>query len=254
MVSWLSAHVNDGGGVLSKEALTALHAPHVLLPEDQTFPESTRFGYGLGWLVGQYRGRRIVDHSGGVDGFLTECVLLPAERIGIVVLTNRWSPLGPCVAYRAIDELLTLEPIDWPARYRGRLDELERTRTSDRTRVDEAPLPRPVDAYAGDYEHPGYGRFTVAVRDGKLVPRFGTLELSLQHRTLDVFELSWDELADQDIRFPLTFVTAPDGGVAALEVPFEEAVPPIRFERFAHDTKADDRLVGNDEASPGTEP
>jgi hypothetical protein len=32
--------------------LARQHAPHMVLPDDRTFPASTRHAYGLGWLIG----------------------------------------------------------------------------------------------------------------------------------------------------------------------------------------------------------
>jgi len=235
MLSYVRAHLAPGDdGPISGATATQLHAPQITIPEDKTFPESTRFGYGLGWLIGQYRGHRIVEHNGGVDGFLTDCMMLPDDGIGVVVLTNFWSAMGPCVAYRAFDELLGLEPIDWPSRMKGLVDAAREARAQARAQAKPAPDPRgarPLDDYAGTYEHPGYGRFAVSAGDDRLVPTFGTLDMSIRHKQYDVFELTWNELVDQDIRFPLTFLAGPDGDIVALTIPFEDAVEPIRFDR-----------------------
>jgi len=236
MLSYVRAHLAPGEeGPISAAAAKEMHAPQITIPEDNTFPESTRFGYGLGWLVGQYRGHRIVEHNGGVDGFLTDCMMLPDEGIGIVVLTNYWSPMGTCIAYRAFDELLGLEPIGWPARMKKLLDAAREARAGARKQSKPAGVgrgARPLEAYAGAFEHPGYGRFSVSVADGRLVPSFGTLDLSLTHTRYDVFELAWHELAEQDIRFPVTFTSGPDGDIDALTIPLEDAADPIRFDRI----------------------
>ena len=39
-------------------------------------------------MIGRYRQHRLVEHGGGIDGFLTECMLLPDDGIGVVVMTN----------------------------------------------------------------------------------------------------------------------------------------------------------------------
>ncbi len=84
------------------------------MPENRTFPASTRHAYGLGWLIGRYRDHRLVEHAGGIDGFQAECMLLPDDGIGVAVLTNTSSSaMAPVVAYRMLDELLGLEPFDW---------------------------------------------------------------------------------------------------------------------------------------------
>ena len=234
MLAWLRVNLGLETQVVSAGTLALVHAPHITHPEDRTFAESTRFAYGMGWRIGQYRGRRIVEHSGGVDGFLADCMLLPDDGIGVVVLTNCWSGMGPAIAYRIFDDLLGLEAIDWTGRLKPQFDALisgAQQAVAELPRVKDAPLLRPFEAYAGDYEHPGYGTLSVAVEGGRLTPRFGTMELTMTHRHYDVFDLEWHELVNQNVRFTLTFLTAADGSVDALTVPFEDQVPPIRFER-----------------------
>ena len=257
MLRYVRAQLSGGGGVFSSHAIMQMHGGQIVIPEDRTFPESTRQAYGLGWLVGQYRGHRIVEHNGGVDGFLTDCMMLPDDGIGVVVLTNLWSFIGPTIAYRAFDALLGLEPVDWSQRMTSRWDAALAGRAQakeERPRVEGAALLRSLEEYAGDYEHPGYGRMSITVENGALVPRFGTLDLTLTHRHYDVFDLEWHELAEQEIRFALTFLTGPEGDVVALTVPFEEAVEPIRFERQAdpraRDPRVLDGLTGTYEMGP----
>jgi CubicO group peptidase (beta-lactamase class C family) len=117
MARWLVAQLGggqaDGKTVMSPDTMARQHAPHMLVPEDRTFPASTRHAYGLGWMIGRYRGHRLAEHGGGIDGFQTECVLLPDDGIGVAVMTNTSSSaMAPAVAYRVLDELLGLEPID----------------------------------------------------------------------------------------------------------------------------------------------
>jgi hypothetical protein len=40
------------------------------------------------WFAGEYLGQPILRHSGGIAGFISECVLLPESDVGVVVLTN----------------------------------------------------------------------------------------------------------------------------------------------------------------------
>jgi uncharacterized protein DUF3471/beta-lactamase family protein len=227
---------SDERGVVSAEAIAETQRPQIVVPEDRTFPESTRSAYGLGWMVGEYRGHRVVEHAGGIDGFLTECMMLPDERIGVVVLTNFWSGMGPAIVNRVFDELLGLEPIDWSARFKERLDaarEGQKEARAQRPRVESAGLLRPLEEYVGDYEHPGYGTLSITVSDGRLVPAMGTLQLSMEHRHFDVFDLDWHELAEQNVHFDLTFLTGPDGDVVGLTVPFEDQTDaPLRFDRL----------------------
>ena len=235
----------DDRGVVSPEALAETQRPQVVML-DQTFTESTRSAYGLGWTVGQYRGHRLVEHGGGIDGFLTDCMMLPDEGVGVVVLTNFWSGIGPSIVYRVFDDLLGLEQIDWSSRFKERLDAAragQKDARAERPRVEGAARLRPLEEYAGEYEHPGYGTISIAASEKGLVPTFGTLQLSMTHRHFDVFDLEWHELAEQQVHFDLTFLTGPDGDVVGLTVPFEDQTDePLRFNRLP-DARARDPQV-----------
>lgn len=50
--------------------------------------------YGLGWIVAERDGQRIVYHSGGMPGVQTVVVLYPAEDVAVVVLMNAVSDVG----------------------------------------------------------------------------------------------------------------------------------------------------------------
>jgi CubicO group peptidase (beta-lactamase class C family) len=240
MARWLLAQLGggqvDGTAIMSPATAARQHTPHMLVPEDRTFPVSTRHAYGLGWMIGRYREHRLAQHAGGIDGFQTECMLLPDNGIGVVVLTNTSSSaMAPVVAYRVLDELLGLEPHDWFADIKPRFDAamagMKEARGARRV-VPGAPPPRPMDSYAGEYEHPAYGRLSISVDGDTLRPRLGTMDLSLAHRHYETFDLEWHELGDQSMLFPLMFVSDPDGDITALTVPFEPSVEPLRFDRL----------------------
>ena len=239
MARWLLAQLGggqvDGQAVMSPGTVARQHTPHMLMPENRTFPASTRHAYGLGWMIGRYRDHRLAEHGGGIDGFLTECMLLPDDGIGVAVMTNTSSSaMAPVVAYRVLDELLGLEPLDWYSSFKARFDAATagiREARGARRVVREAPLPRPLGAYAGEYEHPGYGTLAITVEGDTLRPRLGTMDLSLAHRHYETFDLEWHELGDPSHVFPLMFLSDPDGDITALTVPFEPSVEPLRFER-----------------------
>jgi hypothetical protein len=240
MARWLLAQLGggqvDGQAVMAPGTVAQQHAAHIVLPEDLTFPASTRHAYGLGWMIGRYRNRRLLEHSGGVDGFQTECMLLPDHGVGVAVMTNTSTgAMAPVVAYRVLDELLGLEPIDWFSTFKDRFDTLTagmREVRGARRVVPGAALPRPLDAYVGEYEHPGYGTLSVTLEGSTLRPRLGTLDLTLTHRHYETFDLEWHELGDQSHLFPLMFLSDPDGHITALTVPFEPSLGPQRFDRL----------------------
>jgi CubicO group peptidase (beta-lactamase class C family) len=72
----------------------------------QLIDEAT--GFGLGFFVGKYRDHRTAQHGGAVYGFSTLLVVLPDDKIGVVVLSNADIASGPVrrLADVALDLLL----------------------------------------------------------------------------------------------------------------------------------------------------
>jgi hypothetical protein len=189
-------------------------------------------------------------HSGGIDGFQAQCMLLPDDSVGVAVMTNTSSGVMPLVvACRVLDKLLGIEPFDWFSVLKPRFDAglagLREARGARRV-VHGAPPPRLLSAYVGEYEHPGYGTLTVTLDGNALKPSFGTMDLSLAHRHYETFDLEWHEIFGQLHLFPLTFLSDPNGDITALTVPFETAVEALRFDRRpdTHDPDVLRRLCG----------
>jgi Domain of unknown function (DUF3471) len=136
------------------------------------------------------------------------------------------------VAFRVLDELLGAEPLDVFGYLKPRFDAAKAgagEAKAARRVVPGAPAARPLSAYVGEYEHPGYGTLAVALDEDALRPSLGTMELRLAHRHYETFDLEWSELGEQAPIFPLTFQSDPDGEVNALTVRFEPLVEPLRF-------------------------
>lgn len=128
---------------------------------------NTGSSYGLGWFLGNYAGKRIIQHEGGVDGFLTNSCFIPEAKLGIIVLTNTDNN---AIFMSLRNQLLNvylglskpnpmqLSTADWQKEQRTeqmRLDSLH-------TRVAaKSVLSLPLRAYAGIYTHPLYGEAEV---------------------------------------------------------------------------------------------
>jgi D-alanyl-D-alanine carboxypeptidase len=68
--------------IVKQESLKRAWTPAVL-----NNGKSTRYGYG--WAINSYEGHRIVMHGGGINGFSTDAIRMPDDRIFVAVLTNR---------------------------------------------------------------------------------------------------------------------------------------------------------------------
>src|SRR5262249_15188747 len=92
MAHWLLMQLDkgkyNGKQVVSEASLRENHTPQIVAGGDLKYDELFYSSYGMGWGVSSYRGRLILAHSGGIDGFITQVRLLPKDHIGIVVLTN----------------------------------------------------------------------------------------------------------------------------------------------------------------------
>ncbi|HTR94301.1 MAG TPA: serine hydrolase [Trebonia sp.] len=239
MARWLLAQLGggqlDGATVMSSATAKRQLTPHMLIPGYGELPGLSAYAYGLGWLNGRYREHTIAMHDGGIDGFMTHCMLLPDDGIGVVVLTNTSAAMMHLtIACRVLDELLGAEPLDVFGYLKPRFDAAmagAREAKAARRVVAGAPPARPLSDYAGEYEHPGYGTITLTLNGGVLEPSLGTMTLSLAHRHYETFDLAWSEMGDQPAIFPLTFLSGPDGDVNALTVPFEALVEPLRFDK-----------------------
>jgi len=84
MVQWLRLQLGRGeiGGqrLVAAERFDEMWAPQIDIA-----PTSK---YALGWAVGELEGHRIIEHTGGIDGFSALVALLPDDRTGFVILTN----------------------------------------------------------------------------------------------------------------------------------------------------------------------
>lgn len=83
MKAWDDALYTDR--VLSAESRDAAMTP-------ATAAEDVSTGYGFGWRIDEYRGRRRVHHTGSTSGFRNVIVRFPDDRFSVIVLTNRRGP------------------------------------------------------------------------------------------------------------------------------------------------------------------
>ncbi|MGH2510610.1 MAG: serine hydrolase domain-containing protein, partial [Ktedonobacteraceae bacterium] len=106
MEHWLRFQLNEGKHgetqLLAAEHLTQNHTPHTVIPAGASIPigkysEVANWCYGQGWFVGSYRGHRMVQHGGSIDGFMAEVVLLPDEHAAVAVFTNRGGTIVPYI-------------------------------------------------------------------------------------------------------------------------------------------------------------
>jgi CubicO group peptidase (beta-lactamase class C family) len=194
MSKWVMMQLNngklDGNEIIPASAIAQTRTPHSILGNGGHMFNKAHFAlYGLGWFLEEYAGRKIVAHTGGVNGFVTSVCLVPEEKLGIIVLTNTdANEFYEALRNEIEDAYLGLPYRNYSKVYRNfmRADEEEKAKHYKVIRDSIALNPKTdllLTAYAGEYVHEVYGKMNIKIEDGKLIMRFehhlgryGTLE------------------------------------------------------------------------------
>jgi CubicO group peptidase (beta-lactamase class C family) len=194
MSHWLMVQLGggryEGKQVIPSAAIGQTRTPHSILGNGGTLYNKGHFSlYGLGWMLEEYNGKKIVSHTGGVNGFVTSVTLIPEEKLGIVVLTNTdANNFYEALKWEIMDAYMNLPYRNYSKVYLGFMqsDEKEKEKEYEKIQDSIAGKPAtalPLQAYTGAYTHDVYGKMNIKTENGKLVMRFehhkgryGTLE------------------------------------------------------------------------------
>ncbi len=246
MAKYLQMHVNkgtaDGKQVLGKNNVEQMQSPQMVLQGTPLFAELGETSYGMGLFIETYRGHKHVNHGGNLDGFSAQLSFLPAEGIGVVVLTNLdGTPLRDLVPYHVYDRLLGLESIDWVQRFReierkGHEQELTAEKKGYTGQKPGTHPSHELTDYAGEFEHPGYGMLAIRVDSTasaqKLFLKLNDVERPLEHFHYDTFQVPENPL-DAFEKLRVTFPTNAQGEISTVQANLETSVKEIVFTRRA---------------------
>jgi CubicO group peptidase (beta-lactamase class C family) len=207
MAKWMIFNLNHGKlgneQLISARSRNIMWTPHVAFSVDHTQPNefNQRFStYGLGWGLGQYKGRMRVSHTGAIDGMLSALFLIPEENLGVIVLTNGMQSPMMAAIYTAIDRVLGLETQDWSSilleRTRSRKSDDKRIDNIKNSRVPETSPSASPDKVAGTYKSDIHGEIYITHENNSLRMHFERskhLDATLRHWHYDVWEIVWDE-------------------------------------------------------------
>jgi CubicO group peptidase (beta-lactamase class C family) len=233
MSKWLLLQLNHGkfpdrdARLFSEAASREMWSPQTILPtggEHITGPLAALVphfrAYGLGWFLSDYKGRKLVGHSGGVGGFVTRVELVPEENLGVVVLTNaeQGGAMESILCY-IVDSYVGVPSTDWTAAFKAREDkddqeaaEAMKKAASGRA-ADSKPSLAP-EKYAGVYTDGWYGPATIKIENGQLVFTLDHTPSAvgdLQHWQYDTFKAHWRDRTIEDAF--VTFALKPDGNI-----------------------------------------
>jgi CubicO group peptidase (beta-lactamase class C family) len=200
MVQLDSGRTAGGGRLWPEQQTRIMWNPGINIPvgiPDSAFMalRANFSGYALGWGVRDYRGLKLLQHTGGLAGMLSRVFLVPEKRIGVVVLTNGETNAFNALGWWVLDYVLKAPRTDWAAVFAGAGDA---TLAADRAFEDSAQAARrkevgpsvPLAALAGSYRDAWYGDVTLADEGGHLVLRWSRspgLTADLEHWQYDTF-------------------------------------------------------------------
>jgi CubicO group peptidase (beta-lactamase class C family) len=183
MSKWVMMLLNNGkyrdSQIVPAAAIAQTRTPHSILGNGGHLYNKGHFAlYGLGWFLEEYEGRKIVSHTGGVNGFVTAVTLVPEEKLGIIVLTNTdQNSFYEALKQEILDAFLKLPYRNYSEAYmgyysKGRSQELQK----DQKLKDSAALHLPPDlsltSYTGKYFNDVYGNMEVVLENGELKMKF----------------------------------------------------------------------------------
>jgi len=197
----------DGKAVLAKATVAAMETPQIPVPTDSGvgqeinawMPGGDFHSYGLGLIMNEYAGHKLVWHAGDIDGMASAMVMVPDQHLGVVVMTNMTesgSRFG--VVMHILQQYLQKPPQDVGAALFAQTQKDEATakaadsRLAGNRRPNTRP-PLPLADYVGTYPDNYNGTATVSLEKGHLVLRLDNPDFvgDLQHWHDDTFRVSW---------------------------------------------------------------
>lgn len=231
VAQWLRLQLNDGmfegRRLISAAALAETRTGQIVPRGGGLTNPGGRFGeYGFGWILGDYRGKKVVQHSGGVDGMLCIVAMIPEEKLGVVVLSNMLPhQLTTAVQLKIFDAFLGGPGSDWNATLKAQdaktRAEMEKRRAAQAAAspADAAPM-LPLGRYAGHYASDQFGAVDVAVEKGALTLTRPTATAVLTPAGGNRFKARWTSAGLRSVfgETAVGFTIDAAGDVAALEL------------------------------------
>ncbi len=223
MIAQLGRGVYPGGRLFSEAQSKEMWSAQTILPIEDSpkgAPAVLRpmfSAYGLGWMLRDWRGKKMVYHTGSLAGYVSRTTLIPELGLGVVVLTNQEATAAhAAIAYTIVDHYLSAPEIDWV----GALRETAPKEPAPAQRNAASKPSLPLAAYVGRYRDAWYGDVLVGQSGPGLSISFThTKQLAgaLEHWQYDTFVARWKDRSLNADAF-VTFSLGPDGKIQEVKV------------------------------------
>ena len=214
LAKWTQCLLNDGmlndQRILSEGSVQNMFTPRTLLNVSRfKRDQGTHFSaYGLGWYLSDYKGVMVIEHSGGMPGYISKVCIVPELDLAFISLNNGEDPVvNDAVKYTVIDQYLrrngkTAPEFDWIEYYSQRLKAYrlwqkgqEEARVN--ARVEGTRPSAAIETLTGTYHDPTYGNALVSLDGGKLhlklEPAANTLYGEMNHWHHDTYRIDFPD-------------------------------------------------------------
>lgn len=230
MSKWVIAQLNggvygsNGEKIFSKAVHQEMWTPQTIIPiRGGTIYKTNFAAYALGWRVSDMNGHKSVTHTGMLAGVVTQVMMIPDLKLGIIVFTNQ--QIGEAfnsVTYTILDKYFGINGKD---RVAENLESLNKSKSNANNILDavwkitdeQKTKGHPgIGRFAGTYKDNWFGEVTIINNNGKLY--FNSIKSPKMRGEIliyksNVFVVKWDDRsfdADAFINFSFDFDGKPD--------------------------------------------
>jgi CubicO group peptidase (beta-lactamase class C family) len=176
---WIRMLLNNGtfngDTIINQNILHTCFSQKTSLPVSPTSARTNFRAYGMGWQTFDYYGTQIIQHDGGMPGYISKTSIVPEKNLGIVVLNNGFDFFVHRAIMRQVLDLYIQpeEQKDWisdlsksQSSYKKRKEEQREKRLQKRVKNTDPSLT--LKEYTGIYQDKMYGKASVNLEDNNL--------------------------------------------------------------------------------------
>lgn len=221
MAKWMQMQLAGGRvgdkQIVSDKQLHTMWQPWMILqqpPEAPRQPMKNFQAYGLGYFLMDWYGHKVINHSGGLDGMISQLAMVPSLNLGVVVLTNSESSASRYIRDRVLECFMSVaERPDRSGEALIKFKEAEAKKAEllakqDAERKLDTSTTIPLAELASKFRSDLYGDVVVALENDHLVLKMlpaTNFVADLQHWQYNTFVIRWRSSVKYN--FPRGFAT-----------------------------------------------
>jgi CubicO group peptidase (beta-lactamase class C family) len=220
--------VYKGHRMISASTLSRIMEPHTIIGASASQKQHgiEFYDYGLGWFLFNYNGRKIVEHDGGMPGYISKVTMVPAEKLSIIILNNGNDFfVNNALRGDLLDILIKGNDFDWIGEYAANNSKYElakqmalKNRLESRVQGTN-PSHKPAE-YTGTFRDKSYGDAEIKIEGDSLrltfLPAKNVFTGNLKHWHYDTFRV---DFRDEYLTYGLvTFSFDASGKVTSFKI------------------------------------